>query len=329
MSLDLKDCPRLQGFMCLKDLKATSMRDLCWEVQQCLQFVAGFENVQVISWIGFSIFGTFERNTRLACKSVTYRTLLLYVRTPCRLCVCWWFCLPCWSCWEFRKTTRVGMGTTASLVYRSLTGANGHLRMLDLTKFTRLWGGRTTNQTNVPTTFTVSAKSVIQNIMTHSFDHLFWFSWVVVQALKPCNVLWSRDTFDPIVPCILLALVLKPLCGLGCRHCSASMSFVGCAGLMKVAREGKERTEPHSWIPVIATCEYCRFIPLLFPYIHKMGLKRKWNTKGFDATWKYKNYSVSPILTHQTREAWKQENIKTSKTSKHKIILQFNINNNY
>lgn len=35
--------------MCLEDLKGNSMRDLCWEVQQCLEFVAGFENVQVVS----------------------------------------------------------------------------------------------------------------------------------------------------------------------------------------------------------------------------------------------------------------------------------------
>lgn len=42
--------------MYLEDLKGSSTKDFCWEVQQCLQFVAVFENVQEDPWVGFFYF---------------------------------------------------------------------------------------------------------------------------------------------------------------------------------------------------------------------------------------------------------------------------------
>lgn len=147
--------------------------------------------------------------------------------------------------------------------------------------------------------------------MNHQiFDKLFWFSWVV-QPLKPWSALWSRETFDPFVPCIFLALVLKPLCGLGCHHSPDNMSFVG---LIKVANEGKEKTESlsRSWSSVVITCECCSFLffsPFLFLYNHKRRVKPNLNNNNPNpnATLKYENHSVSSVLTRQTREAWEQD----------------------
>lgn len=199
--------------------------------------------------------------------------------SPCRFSVCWWCCLPCWSCWESLKTTRVHTGPIDSLGYRSLTRANGCLIILDLDKTTRLWGTPTTNHTNVTRSFTVSTKSAMlhnchpkSNDSSNLWQHpkLFWFSLVVVKALehfagRDWEVLLSFCTFYIFGSCFFffnesdLAVVLKALHCVCCHHSPDNMSFfLPLLVWSRLQGRGKreDREPPCSQSSVVITCAY-------------------------------------------------------------------------